>query len=69
MLQIQDSLLKASAKELLRTDLLHMTSKEQDLTEFVRKFLRPCGLGTGGGWNDEPVKKCNAVDFRKEQAC
>ena len=34
MLQIQDSLLKASAKELLRTDLLHMTNKEQDLTEF-----------------------------------
>jgi transposase InsO family protein len=30
MLQIQDSLLE----ELLRTDLLHMTSKEQDLTEF-----------------------------------
>jgi hypothetical protein len=34
ILQIQDSLLKASAKELLRTDFLHMTSKEQDLTEF-----------------------------------
>jgi Integrase core domain len=34
MLQIQDSLLKASAKELLRKDLLHTTSKEQDLTEF-----------------------------------
>jgi hypothetical protein len=34
MLQIQDSLLKASAKELLRTDLLHISSKEQDLTEF-----------------------------------
>ena len=33
MLQMQDSLLKASAKELLRTDLLHMTSKEQDLTK------------------------------------
>ena len=33
MLQIQDSLLKASAKELLRTDLLHMTSKQHDLTE------------------------------------
>ena len=29
MLKMQDSLLKASAKELLRTDLLHMTSKEQ----------------------------------------
>ena len=29
MLTIQDSLLKASAKELLRTDLLHLTSKEQ----------------------------------------
>ena len=34
MLQVQDSLLKASAKQLLRTDLLHMTSKEQNLTEF-----------------------------------
>jgi Chromo (CHRromatin Organisation MOdifier) domain len=34
MLQNQDSLLKALAKELLRTDSLHMTSKEQDLTEF-----------------------------------
>ena len=30
MLQIQDTLLKASAKELLRTDLLHMTSKEHN---------------------------------------
>ena len=30
MLQIQDNLLKASAKELLRTDLLHMTSKEHN---------------------------------------
>ena len=29
MLKMQDSLLKASAKEFLRTDLLHMTSKEQ----------------------------------------
>jgi hypothetical protein len=29
MIAMQDSLLKASAKELLRTDLLHMTSKEQ----------------------------------------
>ena len=35
MLSIQDSLLKASAKELLRTDLLHLTSKEQAThTEF-----------------------------------
>ena len=30
MLQIQDNLLKASAKESLRTDLLHMTSKEHN---------------------------------------
>ena len=30
LLRIQDNLLKASAKELLRTDLLHMTSKEQN---------------------------------------
>ena len=30
-LAIQDNLLKASAKESLRTDLLHMTSKEQNM--------------------------------------
>ena len=30
MLLMQDSLLKALAKELLRTDLLHMTSEEQN---------------------------------------
>ena len=30
MSNIQDNLLKASAKELLRTDLLHLTSKEQN---------------------------------------
>ena len=30
LLLMQDNLLKASAKELLRTDLLHMTSKEHD---------------------------------------
>ena len=29
-LSIQDNLLKASAKELLRTDLLHLTTKEQN---------------------------------------
>jgi hypothetical protein len=38
MLQIQDSLLKASAKELPRTDLPHMTSKEQDPTESEPNF-------------------------------
>ena len=31
LLAIQDNLLKASAKELLRTDLLHMTIKEQNM--------------------------------------
>ena len=31
LLQIQDSLLKASAKELLRTDLLHLSNKEQHI--------------------------------------
>ena len=31
LLSIQDNLLKASAKELLRTDLLHMTNKEQNI--------------------------------------
>ena len=30
LLSVQDNLLKASAKELLRTNLLHMTSKEQE---------------------------------------
>ena len=30
LLSIQDNLLKASAKELLRTDLLHLTTKEQN---------------------------------------
>ena len=30
LLSIQDNLLKASAKELLRTDLLHMTMSEQN---------------------------------------
>ena len=31
LLAIKDNLLKASAKELLRTDLLHMTTKEQNI--------------------------------------
>ena len=31
LLAIQDNLLKASAEELLRTDLLHMTTKEQNI--------------------------------------
>ena len=31
LLAIQDNLLKASAEELLRIDLLHMTSKEQNI--------------------------------------
>jgi hypothetical protein len=36
MLAMQDSLLKASAKELLRTDLLHLSSMEQTKhTEYV----------------------------------
>ena len=30
---IQDNLLKASAEELLRTDLLHMTTKKQNTHE------------------------------------
>ena len=30
LLSIQDNLLKASAKELLRTDLLHLTTKEHN---------------------------------------
>ena len=31
LLAIQDNLLKAAAEELLRTDLLHMTTKEQNM--------------------------------------
>ena len=31
LLAIQNNLLKASADELLRTDLLHMTTKEQNM--------------------------------------
>ena len=31
LLAILDNLLKASAEELLRTDLLHMTTKEQNM--------------------------------------
>ena len=31
LLAIQDNLPKASAEELLRTDLLHMTTKEQNI--------------------------------------
>ena len=31
LLAIQDNLLKASAEELLRTDLLHMTTKEENM--------------------------------------
>ena len=31
LLAVQDNLLKASAKELLRADLLHMTTKEQNI--------------------------------------
>ena len=37
LLAIQDNLLKASAEELLRTDLLHMTTKEQ----IIRKDYLP----------------------------
>ena len=38
-LSIQDNLLKASAKELLRTDLLHLTTKELNKhTEYAIDF-------------------------------
>ena len=33
LLAIQDDLLKASAEELLSTDLLHMTTKERNIHE------------------------------------
>ena len=33
LLAIQNNLLKASAEELLRTDLLHMTTKEQNMNK------------------------------------
>ena len=39
LISIQDNLLKASAKELLRTDLLHLTTKEQNKhTEYAIDF-------------------------------
>ena len=39
VLAIQDNLLKASADELLRTDLLHMTTKEQNIhKEYLPNF-------------------------------
>jgi hypothetical protein len=46
--------------------LLLMVLNAADIAEELLKILhqiteyRYCGLGTGGGWNDEPVKKCNA---------
>jgi hypothetical protein len=46
--------------------LLLMILKAADIIEELLKILhqineyRYCGLGTGGGWNDEAVKKCNA---------
>ena len=40
LLAIQDNLLKASAEELLRTDLLHMTTKEQNIhREYLPDFF------------------------------
>ena len=39
LLAIQDNLLKASAKELLRTDLLHMTTKEQNMTTTLQNTI------------------------------
>ena len=40
LLSVQDNLLKALAKELLRTDLLHITSKEQEKhKEYLRGFF------------------------------
>ena len=57
LISIQDNLLKASAKELLRTDLLHLTTKEQNKhTEYAIDFyvlvhyrtsLPPTRLHTG----------------------
>ena len=41
---MQDSLLKASAKELLRTDLLHMISEKQNAHKENPWFLRSCSL-------------------------
>jgi hypothetical protein len=46
--------------------LLLMNLKTADIVEELLKILhqiteyRYCGLGTGGGWNDEAVMKCNA---------
>ena len=56
LLAIQDNLLKASAEELLRTDLLHITTKEQNIhkeylpdsyvTVYYRTGLPPTRLHT-----------------------
>ena len=39
LIAIQDNLLEASAEELLRTDLLHMTTKEQNIHNEYTEFL------------------------------
>ena len=39
MLKMQDSLLKASAKELLRTDLLHVSAKQLQTPKVILSIL------------------------------
>ena len=52
LLAVQDNLLKASAEELLRTDLLHMTTKDQNIHKeylpdsYVLHHYRTCLLPT-----------------------
>ena len=70
-LSIQDNLLKASAKELLRTDLLHLTTKEQNKhTEYAigsyvlvhyRTCLPPTRLHTS--WKG-PMKVIKGLNSR-----
>jgi hypothetical protein len=46
----------------LKTVRHHTVDTEYRVTDSKLRILRhtPCGLGTGGGWTDGPVKKCNA---------
>ena len=70
LLSIQDNLLKASDKELLRTDLLHLTTKEQNKhTEYAidsyvlvhyRTGLPPTRLHTSWKGPMKVIKRLNS---------
>jgi hypothetical protein len=53
----------SEGKEILVDFLLLLIFNAADIIEELGKFCtkyRYCGLGTGGGWTDGPVKECNA---------